>query len=260
MISSENITFAYGKNPILQGLSFRVREGEWRGLLGPNGSGKTTLIKCLSRLLRPQTGEIALNDRPLQKFEQGELARIVAVVPQDSNILFPFTAFEIVLMGRSPHKSAFGFENAHDVAIAKDVMESTGTWEFKDRLIQELSAGERQRVIIARALAQEPKVLLMDEPTSFLDIKHQQEILSIIKMLNKDKGLTVISAMHDINVALAYCENIMFLKKGSLVKAGPAGEVVTYANLKDVFETEVYVGINDLSGRPFYLPGEGVGG
>lgn len=254
MITIKNISFAYEKTPVLNGLSFQIRAGTWLGLLGPNGSGKTTLIKCLSRNLRPQDGTIELNGRCLDVYRQGELARTIAIVPQDSNILFSFTALEVVLMGRAPFAKNFGFETLRDIEIAERSMIMTDTWEFKDRQFNELSGGERQRVIIARALAQQPKILIMDEPTSSLDIKHQQEVLGIIKRLNEDGGLTVISAMHDINTALLYCKEIMFLKNGSAFKMGPTNEIVTYLNLKDVFETEVYVGINDLNGKPYYLP------
>lgn len=254
MISTANITFAYAGTPVLKDISLDIKEGDWMGLLGPNGSGKTTFIKCLSRTLFPQNGTVRINERDIKTFTHKEIAQIAGVVPQDSNILFPFTAFEIVLMGRSPHKKGFGFETARDVEIAKRAMTATDTWQFADRSIQELSGGERQRVIVARALAQEPKILLLDEPTSFLDIKHQQEILNIIKKLNCEAGLTVISAMHDINLALLYCKTIAFLKDGEISKIGQPDEVVTYANLKAVFDTEVYVGINDLNGRPYYLP------
>lgn len=254
MIDVNNITFTYEKTPALNGLSFQVQTGAWLGILGPNGSGKTTLIKCLSRNLKPQRGTIELNGRCLDVYRQSELARTIAIVPQDSNILFSFTAFEVVLMGRAPFAKNFGFETTHDIETAERSMIMTDTWEFRDRQFNELSGGERQRVIIARALAQQPKILIMDEPTSSLDIKHQQEVLGIIKRLNEEEGLTVISAMHDINAALLYCKEILFLKNGSVFKMGPTNEIVTYLNLKSVFETEVYVGINDLNGKPYYLP------
>ena len=254
MIKINNITFAYEKTPVLTDVSFDINTGDWLGILGPNGSGKTTLLKCLSRTLFPQNGTIEINERDINSFTHKEIAQIAGIVPQDSNPIFPFTAFEIVLMGRAPYKKGFGFETARDVEIAKSAMIATDAWQFAGRPIQELSGGERQRVIIARALAQEPKVLLLDEPTSFLDIKHQQEILNIIKKLNRETGLTVVSAMHDINLALLYCKTIAFLKDGEFFKIGRPDEIVTYANLKTVFNTEVYVGINDLNGRPYYLP------
>lgn len=254
MLKVNNISFAYEKDPVLRDISFQISAGEWLGLLGPNGSGKTTLIKCLSRNLRPQRGSIGLGGKDLSSYRQNELARTVAVVPQDTSMIFPFSAFEVVLMGRSPFAKSFGFESRRDIETAERSMDLTGTWGLKDRMFNELSGGEKQRVIIARALAQEPRVLLMDEPTSFLDIKHQHEILSLLKRLNEERGLTIISAMHDINSALLHCRTIMLMKGGRANKIGPTGEVVTYASLKDVFDTEVYVGMNDLNGKPYYLP------
>lgn len=254
MINVKNISFSYEKDPVLNDVSFQVQTGEWLGILGPNGSGKTTLIKCLAKNLHPQKGSIEINDKPINVWPQQKLAQILGVIPQESNILFPFTAFEVVLMGRSPYQKNFGFESGSDIEIARKAMQVTDTIQFANRPIQELSGGERQRIIIARALTQEPKILLMDEPTSFLDIKHQQEILGLLKKLNQEEGLTIISAMHDINLALLYCRSIMLMKNGNIHKIGLTSEVVTYSNLKYVFDTEVYVGINDLNGKPYYLP------
>lgn len=197
---------------------------------------------------------LQLCGRPISSYKSAELAKLVAVVPQSSNITFPFSAFEVVLMGRTPYQKTFGFETKRDVEIAENAMRMTDTWQFAGRPIQELSGGERQRVIIARALAQEAEILLLDEPTSSLDIRHQQEIMRLLKKLNSERSITIVSAIHDINLALLYCKDIMLLKDGSVFKIGAASEVVTYSNLKDVFETEVYVGINDLNGKPYYLP------
>lgn len=275
MISAIEIKFAYERTPVINGVSFSASAGDWLGLLGPNGSGKTTLLKCLSGILRPQSGEIELTPSPspsppatnpsagrqrgegksIFHFNRAEIARSIAVVPQDSSILFQFTAFEIVLMGRTPYQKIFGFESSIDIEIATQAMKETDTWQFAKRPFQELSGGERQRVIIARALAQQPKILLLDEPTTFLDIKHQQDILKLLKKLN-EQGMTIISAMHDINLALLYCKSIMLLKDGTIYKIGATNETVTYSNLKAVFDTEVYVGINDLTGKPYYLPYE----
>lgn len=259
MIKVANINFAYTKTPILQNISFIVQKGDWLGLLGPNGSGKTTLLKCLSGILKPQSGTIELTEftdhkRTNEPTNQRTNALLIAVVPQETSITFPFTVAEIVLMGRQPYYKKFGFETAHDIKIAEDSMRLTDTWQFRNRQFNELSGGERQRVIIARALAQEPKILLLDEPTAFLDIRHQQDILKLLKKLNEECGLTIVSAMHDINLALLYCKTIALLKNGRILNIGSPNEVVTFANLKDVFETEVYVGINDLTGKAYYLP------
>ncbi|MBI2091789.1 MAG: ABC transporter ATP-binding protein [Deltaproteobacteria bacterium] len=254
ILSADNISFSYGKMPVLRDISLAVQAGEWIGLLGPNGSGKTTLIKCFASILKLQSGKIELFNKPCQNYPRHDFAKLVATVPQDTNITFPFSAFEVVLMGRSPHKGLFGFDSAIDIEISKKAMEITDTAQFIKRQFWELSGGERQRVIIARALAQEPKILLLDEPTTFLDIRHQQDILKLLKKLVESESLTIISAMHDINLALLYCKRIALLKNGRLAKCGPANETVTYSNLKTVFDTEVYVGINDLNGKPYYLP------
>ena len=254
MFFVQNINFSYGVERVLDNVSFEVKQGDWLGLLGPNGSGKTTLIKCLSRLCVPQSGTIRLLERPLNDYSVSELAKVISVVPQDLAIPFPFTANEVVLMGRSPFIKNFGFETKKDIAKAKMAMEATDTLQFAGRRVSELSGGERQRVIIARSLAQEPKILLLDEPTSQLDIKHQQEVLSLLGRLSEENGITIVSAIHDINLAISYCKTIMFLDKGRVFKCGPTNAVVTYANLKSVFDTEVYVGINDMDGRPYYLP------
>jgi iron complex transport system ATP-binding protein len=254
ILSAYNISFAYGTMPVLHDVSLEIQAGSWLGLLGPNGSGKTTLIKCFASILKPQSGKIELLNKPCQNYPRHDFAKLIATVPQDTNITFPFSAFEVVLMGRSPHKGLFGFDSARDIEISKKAMEITDTAQFINRQFQELSGGERQRVIIARALAQEPKILLLDEPTTFLDIRHQQDILKLLTKLVETESLTIISAMHDINLALLYCKRIALLKNGKIVKIGPTNETVTYANLKHVFDTEVYVGINDLNGKPYYLP------
>jgi len=237
----------------LSEVSFSVSGGEWLGILGPNGSGKTTLLKILCGILKPQNGKVELNDRSLGQYSQNEIAKIIGVVPQDAPILYPFSTLEIVLMGRTPYQKSFGFESAGDIEIVRRAMELTDTWQFRDRPIQELSGGERQRAIIARAIAQEPKILLLDEPTAFLDIKHQKEISNLLSKLNREHGMTIISVMHDINLASLYCNRIMLLKNGGITKIGSVEETITYANIKDVFETEVYVGINDLTKKPYYM-------
>lgn len=252
MISITDLTFSYDSVPVLRGITLTVEAGDWLGILGPNGVGKTTLLKCVSGILKPAKGSIEVEGRDITTLKRGETARLIAVVPQGESILFPFTAFEIVLMGRAPHLRRFGFETSHDLKVAEDVMRLTDTWQFKDRPMHELSGGERQRVIIARALAQEAEILLLDEPTSFLDIKHQIDILSLIKGINH--RLTIVSTFHDINLATLFCNRIALMKSGDIFAFGDPATVVTYANLKAVFEKELYVGINDLTGRPYYLP------
>lgn len=254
MLKLSNINFAFDTAPIIDRLSLNVERGAWLGVIGPNGAGKTTLLKLISGVLRPIDGEINIDDRAIQKFSRNEMARLIAVVPQVSSFTFPFTVSEIVLMGRAPYLKNFGFETAMDIAIAEEAMKRTDIWQFRSRSIDELSGGERQRVLIARALAQEPKILLLDEPTTFLDIKHQLDIMEILTELNKDPGLTIISAIHDVNLAISYCKTIALLNNGRIFKLGTPAEVVTYSNLKEVFSADVYVGLNEFTGNPYYVP------
>lgn len=254
MITLDNISFAYNRTPVIDKLSCRVPAGRWLGIIGPNGSGKTTILKLISGLLTPETGEINLDNQPVKSYSRREMARLLAVVPQVSPFAFSFTALEVVLMGRHPYIKSFGFETRSDIEVTKDSMKKTDTWRFRNRPIDELSGGERQRVLIARALAEEPKILLLDEPTTFLDIKHQLDIMDILTELNKNEDLTIVSAIHDINLAISYCHDIALLHRGKIEKTGSSEEVITYKNLKDIFGAEVYVGLNEFTGRPYYVP------
>ena len=173
---------------------------------------------------------------------------------QDAPDGFDFTALEIVLMGRSPHLGRFGFERPLDLTIAYRAMEQTGVYQLAAREIHELSGGERQRVILARALAQDPRVLLLDEPTAFLDIKHQVEVYDLVKNLSRQGGLTVVASLHDLNLAALYCDRLALLKAGRLFCLGTPEQVLTYANIKTVYETEVYIGLNDITGKVHILP------
>lgn len=255
MIELKNISFSYdGTSDVLRDISLKIGRGEFVGILGPNGSGKTTLLKLISGTLKVRDGKLVLDGKDMNNMRHKERARTVAVVPQETSIPFSFSALEVVLMGRAPHLPPFGFEKKADIVIAKNAMEATDVSELAARSIEELSGGEKQRVIVARALAQEPKLLLLDEPTTFLDIRHQMDLYRIVKKRNKEEGLTVVTVLHDINLASTFCDRIIFLKKGAIVADGSPHEVIKYAKIKDVFETEVYVGINDLTGMPYYVP------
>lgn len=254
MIKIYNITFSYDRGPVIKDLSLAVHSGSWLGIIGPNGAGKTTLINLISGSLTKQSGKIEIDNKNISLYSRREMARRIAVVAQTNPFAFSFTALEVVLMGRSPYLKKFGFETCADLEIARTAMEKTDTYQFKNRPIDELSGGERQRVFIARALAQQPKILLLDEPTTFLDIKHQLGIMDILLDLNKREGLTIISAIHDINLAISYCGEIGILYDGKIHRRGVPADVITYANLKETFGAEVYVGINELNGMPYYVP------
>jgi cobalamin transport system ATP-binding protein len=254
LVEVERLSFAYGVIEAVKDLSFSVGKGEVFGLLGPNGSGKSTVVRLLSRVLTPRSGRVNFAGRDLATYSREELARQIAVVPQETAIELPFSVLEVVLMGRSPHLGRFGFERAEDLTIAHRVMAQTGVSELVTREIHELSGGERQRVILARALAQEPRVLLLDEPTAFLDIKHQVEVYDLIKALSQQDGLTVIAILHDLNLAALYCDRLALLKAGRLFCLGTPEQVLTYTNIKAVYETEVYIGLNDITGKVHILP------
>jgi len=246
----KDLRFRYDESWVLDGLSFEVREGEILGIIGPNGSGKTTILRILSRVLMPQEGEVHLHGKNLLALSQKEIAQIIGVVPQDTYFPFPFTVGEVVLMGRSPWLSGFGFESERDLQIASQAMTLTNTLSFSNRLIFELSGGERQRVIIARALAQRSQVMLLDEPTAHLDIGYQIEIYDLIKKLNTEKRLTVIIVAHDLNLASEYCDRLILLDTGRIYKMGSPKEVITEENLSRVYQSKVLVEENPVTGAP----------
>lgn len=250
----EKIGFKYAEDWTLKDISFDVLKGEFMGVLGPNGSGKTTLLKLIDGLLRPREGGLWIEGRSVPDMKRAAIAKLVAVVPQDSQMIFPFTVQEIVLMGRMPHLSQWRFEGEKDFQIARGAMEMTGTWSLAARRMSTLSGGERQRVLIARALAQQPRILLLDEPTAFLDIRHQIDFFDLIRRLNRDQALTVIAVSHDINLASLYCDRILLLKEGRMHGMGEPAAVITASHIQDVYQTPVSVDRNPVTGRPTVTP------
>ncbi|MCW4010243.1 MAG: ABC transporter ATP-binding protein [Candidatus Bathyarchaeota archaeon] len=250
----ENVACYYDSAKILEDVCFSVETGTFLGILGPNGSGKTTLLKSISRVLKPRKGTIVLDNSDIYSMKNTDVAKSMAVVPQDSNITFSFKSFDIVLMGRTPHLARLASEGAKDIAIAKQAMEYTGTIHLANRLITELSGGERQRVIIARALTQQPKILLLDEPTSHLDISNQLEIMDLLKQLCVEKKLLIVGVFHDFNLAARYCDSIIMLKDGKIVAAGKASETLTCENIRNVFGINVIVNKHPVTDLPFVIP------
>jgi iron complex transport system ATP-binding protein len=244
----------YGSIKALDNVAFSVREGEFVGILGPNGSGKTTLLRAISRTLKPRVGTIFLDDKNIYDLENREVAKNVAVVPQESISTFDFTTLDIVLMGRNPYIDRFKQESKEDLAIAKRVMELTNTWSFAERPVNELSGGEKQRVIIARALTQEPKILLLDEPTSHLDIGNQLEIMDLIKRLCETKKLLIIAVFHDFNLAARYCDSIILLKEGKIVAVGKSDDTLTSENVRKVFSVDTIVKKHPVTGFLHVIP------
>jgi iron complex transport system ATP-binding protein len=227
-----------------------VERGEFVGVIGPNGSGKTTLLKILYRLLSPQKGEVLFELAPLKKMNRNDIAKRIAVVSQEAQLLFPFSVLETVLMGRSPYLGQLMFESEKDLEIAKRAMEWTNILPFSERPMDELSGGERKRVFIARALAQEPEVILLDEPTANLDIHHQMDFLNLILTLNREKGLTIVMASHDMNIASEFCDRLILFQRGRIYKMGTPEEVITKEHIESVYGCEVWIDQNPLSGMP----------
>ncbi|MCL2172979.1 MAG: ABC transporter ATP-binding protein [Nitrososphaerota archaeon] len=249
----DNIDCYYDSIKIIESISLQTQTGQFLGILGPNGSGKTTLLKSISHILKPKVGTILLNDQDLYTLKANDVAKQMAVVSQGSNVAFSFTALDVVLMGRSPHLSRFAVESEKDVDIAKKAMAYTGTLHLQDRLITELSGGERQRIIISRALAQEPQVLLLDEPTTFLDVANQLEIMDLLKQLCDDKKLLVVGVFHDFNLAARYCDSLILLKKGKIVATGKS-DVLTSENIKTIFNIDTVVKQNSITKTPYIIP------
>jgi iron complex transport system ATP-binding protein len=250
MIGVNSISFRYHEDWVLQEVSFGVEKGEFVGVIGPNGSGKTTLLKILYRLLVPQEGEILFELVPMKRMDRADIAKRIAVVAQEAQLLFPFSVLETVLMGRSPYLGHLMFESEKDLEIAKKVMEWTKILPFSERPMDELSGGERKRVFIARALAQEPEVILLDEPTANLDIQHQIDFLDLILTLNRERGLTIIMASHDMNIASEFCDRLILLREGRIYKMGTPEEVITKENIESLYGCEVWIDQNPISGMP----------
>jgi iron complex transport system ATP-binding protein len=250
MIEVHSISFRYHEHWVLQEISFRADRGEFVGVIGANGSGKTTLLKSLYRLVTPQKGDILFELVPIKKMARVDIAKRIAVVAQETQLLFPFSVIETVLMGRSPYLGHLMFENEKDLEIAKRAMEWTKIVPLSERPMDELSGGERKRVFIARALAQEPEVILLDEPTASLDIQHQVDFLDLILTLNRERGLTIIMASHDINIASEFCDRLILLQGGRIYKTGTPEQVITKENIEAVYGCEVWIDQNPISGMP----------
>jgi iron complex transport system ATP-binding protein len=242
LLEINGVTFGYERMPLLYDVHLQVHTGEMVGLLGPNGSGKTTLLRLLSGVLLPQRGTIVLEGRNLQDWGRRGVARNMAVVPQELHVPFAFTVEQMVGMGRTPYINLLGSRSSQDDNIVQDAMRAADIISLARRIFNELSGGERQRVIVAMALAQQPKLLLLDEPTAHLDIKYQIDVLELVQRLNRERGVTVIAALHDLNLAARYFPRLVLFQRGIVADAGPA-EVLEPHLLKRVYGIDVQVGI-----------------
>ncbi|HEX5951032.1 MAG TPA: ABC transporter ATP-binding protein [Actinomycetota bacterium] len=251
LLALEGVTAGYGAAPpALHEVSLGVRSGEVVGLVGPNGSGKTTVVRVASRTLRPSAGAVRVVGRDPYAMPGRELARLVAVVPQDILPAFSFTALEMVLMGRTPYASAWGGGSPEDWARARSAMAAASVQHLADRPVEELSGGERQRVILAQALAQDAPVLLLDEPTSHLDVRHVVDVLAIVRGLAEREGAAVLAVLHDLNLAAIGCDRLVVLDRGAVVAEGEPASVLTHRLLRNVYGIDADVVVDDATGRP----------
>ncbi len=257
LLELRDVSFAYpaAASPrarpfALAGLSFALARGEIVGVIGPNSAGKTTLIRLVTRVFEPAAGEIALDGRPLRRWDPAELARWIAVVPQGVPPQFPFTVEELVVMGRYPHGPGRYFESAADLVAARTAMAATSVLELAALPLESLSGGERQRAVIARALAQEPRLLILDEPTAHLDLRYQAEAAALLKRLNRERGMTILLVSHDLNLAAEVCDRLLLVAEGRLAAVGAPEAVLEESVLAAVFGCEVTVEKNPTTRRP----------
>ncbi|MEK5357831.1 ABC transporter ATP-binding protein [Paenibacillus sp. FSL L8-0709] len=245
-IEIKNVNYSVQDKNLIRSICLKVGEGEWVGLIGPNGSGKSTLLKNIYRVLEPDEGSVFLGEKDLFSMSHKDTARQMAVVSQESGPIFDFAVKEIVLMGRSPHKKLFELDNKLDYEIVKQALLRVGMAEEMDRSFITLSGGEKQRVLIARALAQEARFLILDEPTNHLDIRYQLQIMDLIKELK----LTTLTALHDMNLAAMYCDRIYVIKAGCVAAEGRVEEVLQPQLLREIFGVETEININQRTGKP----------
>ena len=253
-LEANAIKSGYSDRVVLDGISFSVSKGEFIGIIGPNGAGKTTLLKTLTHIIKPFEGNVLIENRDIHNIPTREAAKVSAMVGQHLLSIFSFTVQEIVLMGRTPYIGMIGHETLNDIKIVDDVLRVTDLYDFKERPVDELSAGERQRVLIAKALSQQPKLLLLDEPTAHLDIGYQIDIMDFVKSLNEKGDFTVISVLHDLNLASQYCDRIMLLDKGKIVDFAQTKEILMSEKLSKVFNATLLINDKMLPETPFIIP------
>jgi iron complex transport system ATP-binding protein len=250
MLQADQVSFAYrsGAALVVDNVSLTIAPGSMVGILGPNGSGKTTLLKMLSGTLLPTSGNVIFDGRPLARWQRRDLARRIAMVPQETHAPFDFSVLDIVLMGRFPHLGTFALEGPEDLSIAKQALAATGTSVFEDRPFATLSGGEKQRVVIASALAQSPELLLLDEPTASLDLGHQLDVQLLLARLNRDRGVTMVLSTHDLNLAAGLCRDLILLRGGRVIAQGATDDVLTPESVRALYGVDVDVTRHPIAG------------
>ena len=241
LLTSEKLTCGYGGDPVIKEITLSLQTGDFVGVIGPNGCGKSTLIRALTGILKPESGLVALKGKAIWTLSRRQIARQIAVIPQETTLLFGFSVIDLVLMGRTPHLRRLQRPGKNDLALALESLDQTNMLPLKDRKITELSGGERQRAVIARALVQEPSLLLLDEPDSHLDIGHQTEIFELLLDLNSTKGLTLLCVSHNLNLASAYCRRLLLMQNGRILATGTPKEIITPNNIRSTYGVNAVV-------------------
>lgn len=250
MIDVRELEFAYSQKQVLQDVFLHLEQGDFCAIVGPNGSGKTTLLKLMTGLLQPQGGSVQVGGQPLNSLSAMEKARLMAYVAQRQDVVFDFSVFDTVLMGRNPHQSRWETASSHDVQVVEEVLQLTGLSDYRNRMLTELSGGEVQRVMIARAMAQQTPVILLDEPLSNLDITYQFEVMDILQHLNKQNNTTIVIILHDLSFVKKYAHKVLMLQKGSLKHFGSVDDVLTEQNVREVFHLSSHYGL-DANGHVY---------
>lgn len=250
ILSIRDLNVSFGKNQILKNINLDIKKGEFLTIIGPNGCGKTTLLKSISKLISVEKKSIFIENKDISSIKIKEMAKIISAVPQNTDVTYEFTCYDVVMMGRYPYVNRLKGESKDDIDIVEYAMDMTNVMHLKNRLFTAVSGGERQRVVLAQAIAQDPEIILLDEPISNLDPQYQVEILDVIKKLSIEKNLTVVAVLHDLNFTSMYSDKIVLMKKGSIFKTGDADEVLTKENIKQVFDTEVLVSKSPVVNKP----------
>ncbi|MDR6868027.1 iron complex transport system ATP-binding protein [Microbacterium resistens] len=253
-LQAEDLTVGYDGDPVISGLTLELPGEGVTMIVGGNGCGKSTLLRSLARLLRPRGGAVLLDGTPIAKLPTKEVARIIGLLPQAPVAPDGITVADLVDRGRTPHRAWFRGRDGHDDEVVADALEATGMTELADRAIDELSGGQRQRAWVAMALAQEPDVLLLDEPTTYLDLAHQVELLQLLVRLSRERGTQVVIVMHELNLATRYADHLVAMRDGRIVADGQPDEVVTVELLREVFDLEAVVVPDPVAGTPMIVP------
>ena len=254
MLLVDNVSFAYGVRQVLHDVTLAVGRGRVVGLLGPNGSGKTTLLRIMAGTLAPGRGSVRIDENDVALLGRRDLARRIAVVPQETHATFDFTVLDMVLMGRYPYLGTFQLDGVADLAIAREALRATGTADLESRRFHTLSGGEKQRVVIASALAQESELLLLDEPTASLDLRYQFEIATLLARLNRERGTTMVVSTHDLNLATSLCGEAALLKDGRIIAQGSTEDAVTASNIRALYGVDADVQFHQAAGHLTVVP------